>query len=318
MPAAREFCQPLGAVADAGIGYVTGANDFFHLSPETIRDYRLPKGLLAPTVCRGSAFRGSLFTRADWRKGLASGASAYLLKIDDVKPPRAALKYLRLGEKQGVPLRYKCRTRTPWFRVPNVYRGEAFLTYMSGERPRLVANNAGLFAPNTLHVVRVHDGVPVTGRVLSLLWQTSIARLSAQIEGHAVGGGMLKLEPREAERVLLPDVAGAARFEEFAVEADRLIRNGQEDEARRLADKVTSEQLSRGLAEAVARARPEMRMRFPYAVICALFGFRKMRTPTRRISAGCRPSIAPAGSFRLRADGVRLHDDAGTCGLRSL
>ena len=57
-----------------------------------------------------------------------------------------------------------------------------------------------------------------------------------------MGGGMLKLEPREAERVLLPDVIDSASFEDVAVEVDKLIRDGREDEARRLADEATLEQ----------------------------------------------------------------------------
>jgi hypothetical protein len=239
--AARQFCVPIGSIADVGIGYVTGANDFFHVSPETIARYSLPKQFLARTVCRGSAFRGGFLTNADWKAGLANGASAYLLKIDESEVPAEIEKYLRIGKKLGIPKRYKCRTRSPWFTVPLVYRADALLTYMSGQRPRLVANEARVFAPNTLHVVRLKTRT-LSRRVLSLLWQTSIARLSAQIEGHAMGGGMLKLEPREAERVLLPDVSDSTGFEEFAIEADRLIRAGRDDDARRLADEATLEQ----------------------------------------------------------------------------
>jgi hypothetical protein len=35
------------------------------------------------------------------------------------------------------------------------------------------------------------------------LWSRRLSRLSCEIEGHPLGGGMLKLEPREAGRVLL-------------------------------------------------------------------------------------------------------------------
>jgi hypothetical protein len=33
-------------------------------------------------------------------------------------------------------------------------------------------------------------------------------QLSCEIEGHPLGGGMLKLEPREAGRIAIPDGAG--------------------------------------------------------------------------------------------------------------
>lgn len=35
---------------------------------------------------------------------------------------------------------------------------------------------------------------------------TEFVQLSCEIEGHALGGGMLKLEPREATEVLLPRI----------------------------------------------------------------------------------------------------------------
>ena len=37
---------------------------------------------------------------------------------------------------------------------------------------------------------------------LLLSWSTPFVRLSCELEGHALGGGMLKLEPREAGRIM--------------------------------------------------------------------------------------------------------------------
>ncbi len=35
-------------------------------------------------------------------------------------------------------------------------------------------------------------------------WCSPLAELGAEIEGHPLGGGMLKLEPREAARIPIP------------------------------------------------------------------------------------------------------------------
>lgn len=234
----RPLCARLGAFADVGIGYVTGANDFFHLSPEVATLHGLPQELLAPTVCRGAALLGARFRNDDWHAGLERGDTAYLLRLDEKTAPRAA-DYLARGEASGVPRRYKCRSRKPWYRVPNVYRPDAFLTYMSGRQPHLVINEAEAFAPNTLHVVRLHQTATVPVQALAVLWQTSMAMLSAEIEGHPMGGGMLKLEPREAERVFLPWVE-RSDFVEVAAEIDTLLREGRNDAAREVADQVTS------------------------------------------------------------------------------
>jgi hypothetical protein len=74
---------------------------------------------------------------------------------------------------------------------------------MSGIAPRLVINDARAVAPNTLHVVRMLPLADISTTALAVSWRSSLTELSAELEGHALGGGMLKLEPREAGRVLL-------------------------------------------------------------------------------------------------------------------
>jgi len=106
-----------------------------------------------------------------------------------------------------------------------VYQPDGFLTYMSGDVPRLVANDAGVVAPNTLHILRVHPGTQIGSDGIAALWQTSLTHLSVEIEGHALGGGMLKLEPSEAEQVLLPFLARKDKLEALVVELDQIARS---------------------------------------------------------------------------------------------
>jgi hypothetical protein len=215
----------LADLADVGIGYVTGANEFFHLGPQAATDWGIPKRYLRPAVRRGRSLVGLRFTNEDWHSALTKGEASYLLHIaDDEGLPDPVLRYLERGEKLEVHKAFKCRTRSPWFRVPHVYHPDAFLTYMSGSRPRLVANDAGVVAPNSLHVLRLHRDSPVGSDALAAVWQTSLTRLSSEIEGHALGGGMLKLEPGEAENVLLPWPAKRRGLGALATDLDQTAR----------------------------------------------------------------------------------------------
>jgi hypothetical protein len=109
---------------------------------------------------------------------------------------------------------------------------------MSGSFPRLVSNDTGAVAPNNLHVLRLHPIASLSGHALSALWQTSLTRLSAELEGHALGGGMLKMEPSEAENVVLPaGIAGNGRLEVLARELDTLVRQGRDRTAQAFADR---------------------------------------------------------------------------------
>jgi adenine-specific DNA-methyltransferase len=200
----HEAVRPLGDLADVGIGYVTGANDFFHLSEAESRQWEIPSFHLQAAVCRGRALTGLRFTKVDWANAQTQGDAAYLLTLPRAEKPTASVRrYLRHGEEQEVHKAYKCRVRDPWYHVPHVYRPDAFLTYMTGICPRLVVNEATAVAPNTLHVVRMLPLAGITAEALAVAWRSSLTELSSEIEGHALGGGMLKLEPSEARRVLV-------------------------------------------------------------------------------------------------------------------
>jgi adenine-specific DNA-methyltransferase len=60
--ASASFAAPLGQIADVGIGYVTGANAFFHVNEETIRQYEIPSRFLKRAVRRGRALQGLWYT----------------------------------------------------------------------------------------------------------------------------------------------------------------------------------------------------------------------------------------------------------------
>jgi hypothetical protein len=240
---ASRTAERLGVHADVGIGYVTGANDFFHLSPAEARQWRIPEEFLKPAIRRGRALTGLRFTDRDWRRAVETKQAGYLLHIcKDAPLPQSVRGYLDQGEAKGIAKAYKCRTRSPWYSVPHVYRPDAFLTYMSGLTPRLVSNDTEAVAPNTLHILRLHDHHAMTGQALSVLWQTSLTRLSVEIEGHALGGGMLKLEPTEAENVLIAK-ARSSRVSALAEELDHLARERGEGAARERADQVILQDL---------------------------------------------------------------------------
>lgn len=228
----------LGELVDVGIGYVTGANKFFHLAPQQAERFNIPKRFLRRAVRRGRALSGLHFTNGDWLASIDSGDTGYLLAISkNAELPPSVKSYLDRGKKERVSETYKCRVRSPWYSVPHVYEPDAFLTYMSGVTPRLVTNDARVVAPNTLHVVRLHPQTRHNSDAIAALWPTSLTRLSVEIEGHALGGGMLKLEPSEAENCVVasPHVQNDA-LEEMGKELDDLLRSNKQKAAQEKAD----------------------------------------------------------------------------------
>ncbi len=227
--ASSPLTQRLGDVTHIGIGYVTGANPFFHLSKADIKQWNLSKAGLKPAVYKSRAFQGLSFNKDDWKKAEKQSDAGFLLHIQEkTKLSEALQSYLNYGEQQNIHQSYKCRMRSPWYSVPHVYNADAFLSYMSGHRALLVANHTEAVAPNTLHVIRLKTNT-ISADDLSVLWQNSLTMLSTEIEGHTLGGGLLKLEPSEAKQVLIPRVKKVTVT--LRNKLDTLLRQGNSDKA---------------------------------------------------------------------------------------
>jgi adenine-specific DNA-methyltransferase len=234
-----NFYQLPKRARDVGIGYVTGANNFFHISAESAKRWNIPHECLKPAVYRGSAFKGLTFTAKDWQ--LADTEDAGFLFYPDDNALKIE-KYLEQGLSQNIHTAYKCRIRSPWYKVPHVYGADAFLTYMNGLRSQFVVNEAKCVAPNTLHLVRLEENSNLTATDLAVLWQTSLTALSVELEGHALGGGMLKLEPGEAKNILIP-VLSKPIPKSLSNKLDKLLRAGKHHEANELADEEVLEHI---------------------------------------------------------------------------
>ncbi|MGQ0637480.1 MAG: N-6 DNA methylase [Planctomycetaceae bacterium] len=215
----------LGRVARVGIGYVSGANDFFHLRPTTARMLDIPRRYLAPSVRSARYLSRSVLRPVDLQAWLRNDEPVLLLRLPKKGSlPAAVIEYLESPAGIGAREGYKCRMRTPWYVVPDVRTPDAFLSYMSGEVPQLVVNAAQCVCTNSVHALTLTNGHGA--EELARRWRHPVVSLSCEIEGHPLGGGMLKIEPGEAARILLPrsSLQLDARDVEFLQEGIQTMR----------------------------------------------------------------------------------------------
>lgn len=195
-------CDHLADVARVGIGYVTGANEFFHLRPSEAAIWAIPDRFLVPSVRNGRSLSAGRLTAATVERWEATDEPFLLLRLKrGAAADRRVRKYLDSDAGLHARQAYKCRTREPWYVVPDVTVPDAFVSYMTTDGPLLVENSAGCVGTNSVHVVRLNG--KMTRAELRRLWKSPLTAASAEIEGHPLGGGMLKIEPREAGRILL-------------------------------------------------------------------------------------------------------------------
>lgn len=199
---------PLQDFGETSLGAVTGANRYFALSPQRAAYLGIPYRDLVKisppgsSHLRGLAFTDSAFTRLGQR-----GESTWLLQPSE-RPARATTKYIEEGEHTGVNAAYKCRVRKPWWKVPLLAAPDLLLTYMNADTVRLTHNAAGVHHLNSVHGVYLHTDLrELATAVLPVASLNSVTLLSAELAGRSYGGGILKMEPREADGWWMPGVA---------------------------------------------------------------------------------------------------------------
>ena len=197
--------RPLGQVGKASIGFVSGANEFFVLTPKEAAALRLPQESLRLALVRARQIPGLVITQKDVAT-MEVEDQRCLLWLPGPVLTRSEQAYVLRGEAEGIHERYKCRVRTPWYVVPGVTVPEAFLTYMSYAVPRLCLNGAGAATANTLLTVRLPQVPANLRRAFVVAFYNSATMLSCERTGRSYGGVVLKLEPREADQVLVPSV----------------------------------------------------------------------------------------------------------------
>ena len=228
----------LGVHARVTIGYVSAANDYFHLAPFEAVELDLPAVHLRRALFRSRGLLSLEFTDEDWLQAAEVGAAGLLFApLDDDEPAVAA--YLAHGESLGLPHRAKARQRTPWWKVTRTAAPDLLLTAMTNDSPLLSVNTVQVAVSNTLHAVWRRAGSGAAGSaVLAASAQSSLTAITAELEGRPLGGGLLKLEPSAAQSLLLPIPADHRAAVEPAVwrTIDRRLRGGDALAAAEAAD----------------------------------------------------------------------------------
>lgn len=189
----------LGELGHVDVGVVTGNNDFFVLDPNSIWAHNL-ESYLIPAIHRSSQLKGLALDENDWLTGAKLRGGRKLLAVTaDQVPSQALREYIEVGEQAGVHTGYKCRIRKQWHVVPSTGRPDAFMLRQIYESPRLSINSVGATSTDTVHRVRLKQDVD--GRRLAASFHSNLTFAFAELFGRSYGGGVLELEPSEAERL---------------------------------------------------------------------------------------------------------------------
>lgn len=233
----------LEAWGDTTLGMVTGNNRYFALSPARVKTLGLTRKDLVRLSPPGSAHLRGLELSNDAMTRLGQkDKSTWLFRPAEPLSP-AAQSYVDAGHLAGVDEAYKCRVRKPWYRVPLLPAADLLLTCMNADTPRLTTNSAGAHHLNSVHGVYFKDELRDLGReLLPIASLNSVTLLNAEMVGRSYGGGILKLEPREADVWAMPSPelisSHADALRGVKPKVATLLQHGKLGEAVELVDRV--------------------------------------------------------------------------------
>ncbi len=189
-------------IAQVDVGIVTGANKFFLVPDDVVKNHKLKKWA-HPMFGRSEHCPGVIYDGRQHAANAAKGNPTNFLWFheEEHKVDASAKAYIRSGEELSLHTRYKCRIRSPWYKVPSVYSTEVGMLKRAHDTPRLILNRIGAYTTDTAYRIRTL-GVPAEKLVSCFI--NPITALSAELEGRHYGGGVLELIPSEIERLLIP------------------------------------------------------------------------------------------------------------------
>ncbi len=232
--------KTLGDIATVQIGLVTGANEFFILNNSSLAANGLGSTDCKPILSKFNQAPGLRFRRKDFLSMAALDARVYLIDATNANKSVPLQDYLNSFDKERIAKISTFKKRKIWSQPDDNKIPDAFFPVMHHTGPRIVLNDDQMTCTNTTHRLYFKDKVPShQRRLVAISLLTSFSQLSAEMTGRTYGSGVLKHEPREAEKIklLLPDIAKSTVNTWFK-RIDLKLRSGIESEASALADEL--------------------------------------------------------------------------------
>jgi hypothetical protein len=191
----------LGELFRVHRGAVTGANRIWVVDPNATS---LPKGVVFPTVTRAR----ELFA-ADGELANVTSLRAVvdlpddLDQLDSSNDRQSVERFLRAAKKQGAHNGYIARHRKAWWSVGLREPAPILATYMARRPPAIVRNPAEARHINIAHGLYPREALN-TGQIDRV---ANALRDSISVhQGRTYAGGLTKFEPKEFERLVIPNV----------------------------------------------------------------------------------------------------------------
>ena len=188
----------LGDVAEVRFGIKTGANEFFYLDVERVREWSIEEEFLKPVIKSPRECKSILINPNQLKfKLFMCGAD----KADLVGT--AALEYIEWGESEGFDQRPSCRSRARWYDLGKRQIPCLSLNYLISSTARTLYAPGGCYASDNFQEVHTDSCLTLP---LCVSLNSSLFQLMVNMAGRSnFGGGLLKIQTYEVSELLCLD-----------------------------------------------------------------------------------------------------------------
>ncbi|RPJ55632.1 MAG: SAM-dependent methyltransferase [Dehalococcoidia bacterium] len=198
----------LGDFAQIVRGVATGANEFFFMTYEQVKQLGIPDSYFVRAIGRTRDVPSEEITQETLDSLQAKGRPTFLLALNGEtfeNYPEKLKKYLKDGETLGLPQRPLISQRKPWYKTETRTAPPFLFSYLGRRNSRFIRNTARIIPLTSfLCVYPKSNDKEYIGRLWKILnHPATIANLV--MIGKSYGDGAVKVEPRSLEKLPIPE-----------------------------------------------------------------------------------------------------------------
>ena len=188
-------------------GIASGANEFFFLTKEEARELQIPNNFLKLAIGRTRDINDNIITKNHILELEKKGRPTLLLSINErpEKFPKSVIDYLNKGVILGLPNHSLIKQRKPWYKMENRKIPPLLFTYLGRRNSRFIKNEAAVVPLTGFLCVYPKKS---TEKYVNTLWEIlnhSETLKNLLLVGKSYGSGAVKVEPRNLERLPIPE-----------------------------------------------------------------------------------------------------------------
>lgn len=207
MEKCKDKLVPLKEIADVRRGFTTGANEFFYLTQDQIRKWKIEQEFWMHTDPKGNLVPNYVITSPKECKSIMVESEDLKYRVLLIHKDKKALKgtnmltYIEWGERKKFNTRSTCESRGErWYQLSDKKPWPILHPMIHNDRQAVVLNNQGVYVDHNLFEINPEKGsVPVFAFLYSTV-SAMIKELGGRIN---LGEGALKTEGIDVERLIV-------------------------------------------------------------------------------------------------------------------